>query len=60
MPFRIRLGVPEMEAYWNDLTVRKLQSKLDKHEEKFSNQPAEDQFRLPTEAVRTGSSPAAA
>ena len=35
MPFRIRLGVPEMEAYWNDLTVRKLQSKLDKHEEKF-------------------------
>ena len=22
MPFRVRMGVPEMEAYWNDLSVR--------------------------------------
>ena len=35
MPFRVRMGVPEMEAYWNDLTGRKLQGRLDKHEEKF-------------------------
>jgi len=33
--FRIRMGVPEMEAYWNDLSIRKLASKLDKDEEKF-------------------------
>ena len=35
MPFRVRMGVPQMEAYWNDLTGRKLQGGLDKHEEKF-------------------------
>ena len=35
MAFRIRMGVPEMEAYWNDLSTRKLASKLDKQEEKF-------------------------
>jgi hypothetical protein len=29
------MGVPEMEAYWNDLSTRKLASKLDKDEEKF-------------------------
>jgi hypothetical protein len=29
------MGVPEIEAYWNDLSTRKLASKLDKHEEKF-------------------------
>jgi hypothetical protein len=33
--FRIRMGVPEMEAYWNDLSTRKLAGKLDKDEEKF-------------------------
>ena len=35
MPFTIRMGVPEMEAYWDDLAARKLQGKLDKEEEKF-------------------------
>ncbi len=35
MPFRVRMGMPEMEAYWNDLSGRKLQGRLDKHEEKF-------------------------
>ena len=35
MAFRIRMGVPEMEAYWNDITTRKLVSKLDKDEESF-------------------------
>jgi hypothetical protein len=29
------MGVPEMEAYWNDITTRKLVSKLDKDEESF-------------------------
>jgi hypothetical protein len=29
------MGVPEMEAYWNDISTRKLASKLDKDEEKF-------------------------
>jgi hypothetical protein len=33
--FRIRMGVPEMEAYWNDLSTRKFASKLDKYEERF-------------------------
>ena len=35
MAFRIRMGVPEMAAYWNDLATRKLAGKLDKDEEKF-------------------------
>ena len=35
MPFHIRMGVPEMEALWNDLSTRKLQGRLDKAEEKF-------------------------
>lgn len=35
MAFRIRMGVPEMEAYWNDLSARKLQGRLAKEEEKF-------------------------
>ena len=29
------MGVPEMEAFWNDLSGRKLQGRLDKDEEKF-------------------------
>lgn len=29
------MGVPEMEAYWNDLSARKLQGRLAKEEEKF-------------------------
>jgi len=33
--FRIRMGVPEMEAYWNNLSTRKLADNLDKDEEKF-------------------------
>ena len=35
MPFKIRMGVPEMAAQWDDLSTRKLQGKLDKNEEKF-------------------------
>jgi len=33
--FRIRMGVPEMEAYWHDISTRKLAGKLDRDEEKF-------------------------
>jgi hypothetical protein len=29
------MGVPEMEAYWNDISNRKLAGTLDKDEEKF-------------------------
>jgi len=35
MAFRIRMGVPEMEAYWNDISTRKLENDLTKDEEKF-------------------------
>lgn len=35
MAFRIRMGVPMMAAYWQDLAARKLQGRLDKDEEKF-------------------------
>ena len=35
MAFRIRMGVPEMEALWNDLSTRKLQGALSQEEEKF-------------------------
>lgn len=35
MVYRIRMGVPEMEAFWNDLSARKLRGGLDKDEEKF-------------------------
>jgi hypothetical protein len=35
MPFNIRMGVPGMEAAWNDLSTRKQKGKLDKNEEKF-------------------------
>jgi len=35
MAFRIRMGVPEMEALWNDLSTRKQTGELDKAEEKF-------------------------
>ena len=33
MTFNIRMGLPEMEALWQDLSTRKLQGKLDKDEE---------------------------
>jgi hypothetical protein len=36
MAFNIRMGLPEMEALWNDLSTRKQQGKLDKDEEDFS------------------------
>ena len=29
------MGLPEMDALWNDLSTRKLQGKLEKNEEKF-------------------------
>jgi hypothetical protein len=35
MAFKIRMGLPEMEALWKDLSTRKLQGTLDKEEEKF-------------------------
>jgi hypothetical protein len=35
MALRIRMGVPEMEAFWNDLSTRKQTGELDKTEEKF-------------------------
>ena len=35
MAFRIRMGVPEMEAFWTDLSSRELQGKLDKDETKL-------------------------
>ena len=35
MAFNIRMGLPEMAAFWNDLAVRKQQGELGKDEEKF-------------------------
>ncbi len=35
MAFKIRMGLPEMEALWTDLSTRKLQAELGKDEEKF-------------------------
>src|SRR6266487_4995795 len=35
MPFKIRMGVPEMEALWNDLSTREQSGKLDRNEDKF-------------------------
>ena len=35
MAFKIRMGLPEMEALWKDLATRKLQGTLDKDEERF-------------------------
>jgi hypothetical protein len=37
MAFKIRMGVPEMESFWNDLVARKQQGRLDKDEEKLFN-----------------------
>lgn len=35
MAFQIRMGQPEIEELWVDLSTRKQQGKLDKDEEKF-------------------------
>ncbi|MEP7234152.1 MAG: hypothetical protein ABI778_02540 [Ignavibacteriota bacterium] len=35
MTFDIRMGVPEMETLWNDLSARYLSKKLDRSEKKF-------------------------
>ena len=35
MAFSIRMGLPEMETLWNDLSTRKQQGKLDKDEDNF-------------------------
>jgi len=35
MAFKIRMGLPEMQAVWIDLSTRKQQGKLDKNGEKF-------------------------
>ena len=42
MPFNLRMGVPEMEAFWDDLSSRKLDGKLDKDEEKFFKKTGEN------------------
>jgi len=33
MPFKLRMGVPEMAAVWSDLSTRKLHGKLNRDEE---------------------------
>jgi hypothetical protein len=35
MPFRIRMGIPDMADTWTDLSARKLKGMLDHDEEKF-------------------------
>ena len=35
MPFNIRMGLPQMAAFWNNLSTRKQQGQLDSDEEKF-------------------------
>jgi hypothetical protein len=35
MAFNIRMGTPEMDAFWKDLSTRQHQGKLDKKEERF-------------------------
>lgn len=35
MAFKVRMGVPEMEALWNDLSARKQQRELNKDEKEF-------------------------
>ena len=35
MAFNIRMGLPEMEAFWNDISSRKLQGKLARDEERY-------------------------
>ncbi len=35
MAFSVRMGQPEMEELWQDLTTRKQQGRLDRDEEKF-------------------------
>jgi len=35
MAFNIRMGLPEMEAVWKDLSIRKRQGTLTRDEEKF-------------------------
>ena len=35
MPFQIRMGIPEMEALWLDLSTRGKAGSLDKEEQKF-------------------------
>lgn len=32
MPFTIRMGIPEMEKFWADITAREAENKLDKNE----------------------------
>ena len=35
MAFNLRMGLPEMAAYWDDLAARKQQGKLGRDEERF-------------------------
>ncbi len=35
MVYKIRMGLPEMDALWKDLSMRKLNGVLDKDEERF-------------------------
>ena len=34
MPFEIRMGLPEMAAYWDDLVARKQAGRLSRDEER--------------------------
>ena len=46
MAFKVRTGVPEMEAVWNDLSSRKQLGQLDKNEAKFFKKLVTGQNRL--------------
>ena len=35
MAFNLRMGLPEMEAFWRDLSTRKQLGKLDRKDERF-------------------------
>jgi hypothetical protein len=35
MSFKIRMGIPEMEAFWNELVARKQNGQMNKGEQKF-------------------------
>ena len=40
MPFNIRMGLPEMDAVWTDLSTRSQAGKLDKDEQKSFTTPS--------------------
>ena len=42
MPFNIRLGVPQMKKFWDDLTGRAEKDELDKNEQKLLKKIAKE------------------